>query len=226
MEELTYPRQKALQNPESCATLIHAIIREKYGEEAYDWDPTTIYLELKDDFKGDICTEAMDKWCAIQVLMTSDAFFKRLDAFMSICNTFADGSPFFWVFNPVTPEEIAWTLAEVALNRELLPFSYTVKEYVREVLKQEGYAEGSYPGIFSELFDADPNADDLRDNLAALTNDTNIEEFVTEQLGDLVSQFGAIPDMSSLDNMIRDRGFEEAITARDRKARNENPTNA
>ena len=54
MPNLTYPRQQALQNPETLATVVHAILRQQYGEEVYDWDPVTVYLECQADFAADI----------------------------------------------------------------------------------------------------------------------------------------------------------------------------
>lgn len=208
---LVYPRQQALQSPETFATVAHAIIRDQYGEQVYDWDPATVYLELQADFRADTCTEVIDRWSAMQVIMTTDAFFKRLDAFMAICNTLADGAPFFSAFNPVTTEEAAWGIVEVALNRELLPFSYAIKKYLRETLKLDGFSETSYPAVFQEVFDGKPSADDIRDGLGASANKDNIGLFVDEQLGDLVSQFDRIPDMRALDGIIMERGFEEAM---------------
>lgn len=213
MANLTYPRQQALQNPEASATVIHAILLQQYGEEVYDWDPATVYLEVMADFNADMAPEAVDRWAAMQVVMTSDAFFKRLDAFLAVCNTLADGSPAFGAFNPVTLEEAAWAIAEVALNREMLPFSYPIKQYLKLILKQEGFSETSYPPIFQEVFDREPNADDIRDSLAALNNSTNLDAFIEDQLADMVSQFNKIPDMSRLDDMILERGLNEALKA-------------
>lgn len=210
---LTYPRQQALQSTETAATVIHAILRDKYGEEVYDWDPATVYLEAQADFGAEMSAEAIDRWCAMQIVMTSDAFFKRLDAFMAVCNTLADGSPFFGAFNPVTVEEAAWAIAEVALNRELLPFSYAIKQYLRAVLAQDGYSETTYPAIFQEVFGPQPDADRLREGLAVAGNDSNIETYINEQLGDMVVQFDRIPDLKGVDNLIMERGLEEAMDA-------------
>ncbi len=208
---LSYPRQQALQSPETLATVIHTILREQYGEEVYDWDPVTVYLETQADFRADMCSEAIDRWCAIQVVMTSDAFFKRLDAFLGICNTIADGQPFFGTFDPVTVEEAAWTIAEVAFNRELLPFSYAIKQYLRTILKQEGYTESTYPAIFAEVFDKQPDGDTVRAGLAAVNNNTNLDTYLDDQIADMVSQFNRIPDLKGMDDIILRRGLEEAL---------------
>lgn len=211
MANLTYPRQQALQTPQTLATVLHAILREQYGEEVYDWDPTTVYLEAKADFNADMCSEAIDRWSAIQVIMTSDACFKRLDAFMAVCNSLSDGSPFFTAFNPVTTEEAAWGIAEIALNREVLPFSYAVKQYLKAVLAKDGFDKGDYPDIFDEVFGAKPDTGRIREGLAAAGNDANIGTYIREQMGDLVTQFNRIPDLSNVDNIIAERGLEESL---------------
>lgn len=215
MSKLTYPRAQALQNPETAATVIHAILLEKYGEQVYDWDPVTVYLETKADFNADMCTEAMDRWSAIQVIMTSDAFFKRLDAFLALCNALSDGDPFFSSFNPVSVEEAGWALAEVALNREMLPFSYAIKGYLKQVLKEEGFSEGTYPDIFKEVFTDNPSSEDIRDGLAELNNSENLDKFIDEQLADIVHQFDQIPDMDNLDKLIFDKGVAAAVATLD-----------
>ena len=211
MPNLTYPRQQALQNPETLATVIHAIMLDQYGEQVYDWDPATVYLEAQADFKADMCTEAMDRWAAIQIIMGSDAVFTRLDAFLAVANTLSDGTPFFTSFNPVTTEEAAWALAEIALNREMLPFSYAIKQYLKQVLKQDGFSEGDYPAIFEEVFGKSPRSEDVRDGLAAIGNDSNIGIYIEDQLQDMVVQFNRIPDLSNVDNLITQRGLEEAL---------------
>ena len=154
--------------------------------------------------------------------MTSDVFFKRLDAFLNVCNTLTSGSPAFDVFNVVTPEEAAWGLAEVALNREYLPFSYAIQKYLKVAAANDGYKDGNYPDVFDAVFKRKPSAGDVRDaikdtdktasmGLAAYGNTQNISSFIDEMLKDMVYQFNEIPDLSSLDKLITERGFDEAM---------------
>jgi len=206
-----YAKQTALQSPESLATVIHAIIRQQYGDDAYLWDPLTVSLEVHDDFRAEMDTIALDRWSAMQVIMTTDAFFKRLDAFLGICNTLSSGVPFFQVFDPVTVEEAAWAITEVSLNRELLPFSYPVKKYLKTVLKHDGYGENDYPSPFHEVFDTRPDAGVLRKGLGELSNQDNVEAFIDEQLGDMVYQFNQISDLRDLDDIILRRSMDEYV---------------
>lgn len=208
-EKMTYPRKLALESPQTLATVVHAIMLDQYGEAVYDWDPVTCSMEVAADFKAEICTQAMDRWCALQVVMGSDAFFKRLDVFMNVCNTLASGAPSFTMFDPVTSEEAAWSIAEVALNRDLLPFSYSIQGYLRQQLKADGFDpdSGELPPIFAEVFERKPDERKIRSELyggetAAESNAKNIERYIMEQMLSLEAQFNRIPDLKRVDDLI------------------------
>ena len=203
-------KRTALESTETAATVIHAIIRQEYGEDAYEWDPLTVSLEVRADFDAEMNTVTLDRWSAIQIVMTSDAFFKRIDAFLGICNTLSSGAPFFQVFDPVTVEEAAWAITEVALNRELLPFSYPIKKYIKVVLGQDGY-DSDAPAIFDEVLKQKPETGSLRQSLRTLSNRSAVEAFVDEQLTDMVSQFNKIPSLKDLDNIILHRSMNEYV---------------
>lgn len=207
----SYSKKAALESPETLATVIHAIIKDKYGEEAYDWDPVTMYLELKDDFKADVNPEALDRWNAMQIVMSTGAFFERLDAFLSICNTLSSGVPFFQVFDPVTVEEAAWAITEVSLNRELKPFSYPIRQFLKMILKRDGYTPSTWPSVFSEVFQDKPSAEDIREELGALENRDKVEGYVDEQLKDLVYQFNQIPSLKELDDILLRKSMDEFV---------------
>jgi len=206
-----YAKKQALDSTETVATVVNAIIRTQYGDEAYLWDPSTVYLETRADFKAEPSANTMDRWSAMQVIMTSDAFFKRPDAFFGICNTLGSGAPFFQVFDPVTVEEAAWAITEVAFNRELLPFSYAVRTYLKTILKQDGYEENDYPAIFKEVFEVKPDTGEFRAHLRELSNRENVEVYIDEQLKDMVYQFNQIPSLSDVDDMLLHRSKEEYI---------------
>lgn len=208
-EKMTYPRKLALESPQTLATVVHAIMFDQYGPAVYDWDPTTCAMEVADDFKAEVCTQAMDRWCAMQVVMGSDAFFKRLDVFLNVCNTLSSGSPSFLVFDPVTAEEAAWAVAEVAMNRDILPFSYSIKQYMRQQLAADGFdpESGDLPPVFAEMFERRPDEGRIRSSLtgeAADENASNIERFLTAQILSLETQFGRIPDLKRIDDLLED----------------------
>jgi len=206
-------KQSALQTSETLATVVHAIVRKQYGEEFYTWDPATLFLEIQDDFHVDMETAAMDRLSAVQVVMLSNAFFKRLDAFMGICNTLSSGEPFFQVFDPVSTEAVAWTITEVSLNREILPFSYPIRKYMKLMLEQDGYDPMNYPEVFQEIMGKEPSAEKLRKIIGPSLNPNqdNVSNYIDEQLRDMTYQFNKIPDLKDLDDIILQRSMDEFI---------------
>ena len=210
-EKMTYPRKLALESPQTLATVVHAIMLDQYGEAVYDWDPVTCAMEVSADFKAEICTPAMDRWCAMQAVMGSDAFFKRLDVFMNVCNTLASGAPAFEMFDPVTSEEAAWAIAEVSMNRDILPFSYPIRGYLRQQLRADGFDPdaGDLPAVFAEVFERRPDERRIRaeiagDGTVASSNAQNIERYLMEQMMDMEVQFNRIPDFKRVDDLLEE----------------------
>ena len=111
-------------------TVADALLRAKYGEPAYLWDPTTLWLEIRDDFGLETTADVSDKMGAVQVLMTGDGFYKRVDAFLAVANTMAGGSPGFQMMQPLEPDEAVWAIVEAALMRDSLTFSPSVEEFL------------------------------------------------------------------------------------------------
>lgn len=201
MSEVTLIRE-ALQSPETSATFLNAVIRRQYGDEAYDWDPLTVSLELKADYGVDISDEGMDRWSAMQIAMTTNAFFTRLDAFLAVCNTLAGGVPYFDAFDPVTVEEAAWGITEVAMNRDMLPFSYAIKQYLYVILQQDGYAEENYPEPIKMALGANPKRGEIVNSVRGLENKDVVELYVDEGLKDVIREFNKVPSMARIDDFI------------------------
>lgn len=204
-------RQDLLQSPETMATVVHAIIRDKYGDEAYWWDPITVALELKADFGVDPCPQVMDKWSAMQVVMTGDAFFNRIDAFLAVCNSLSSGEPFFGAFDPVTTEEAAWAVAEVGMNRDMLPFSPTIRRYCRIVLEGDGYGKKSFPPVFDIVFGDDVKLKDVEAGLVADENGSALKAYLSDNVNDIASQFDSIKDLKGVDEDLLKKGLLNAL---------------
>jgi hypothetical protein len=194
--------KSALQNPETSATLLNAILTRQYGEEWLAWEPLTVYLEIKSDYRVDPPSELLDRIAAIQIIMTSDAFFKRLDAFIAICTTLSTGDPSFAAFDPASVEECAWGIAEVGLLREPLPFSYAIQQYLKQLLGDDGYTSMNYPETIKTAFDSTPTSLEIKQTLAGDHNKGVVEQYVNENLKDLIYQFNQIPSMSNIDDFI------------------------
>ena len=210
-------RQSLLQSPNTLATVVHAIVRDKYGDEAYWWDPLTVALELKADFSVSPCPEVMDRWSAIQVVMTGDSFFRRIDSFFAVCNAFSSGDPFFGAFDPVTVEEAAWAVAEVGMNRDMLPFSPTIRKYCEIVLDQNGYGKESLPPIFDVVFDGTPTLKDIRAGLVSKENGAALRTYLMENVDSLAGQFDSLGVMKGVDRDILKKGLSAALAGRAQK---------
>ena len=207
-----YQASAALQSPESCATVLHLICMRAFGEEYLGWDPTTVALEIRDEFQVEAADEVLNKICAVQLLLATGGFFDRLDAFMAIVSSLAVGDPQFQVLDPPTAEEIAWGLAEASLLRELKPFSYAVKRFVRQTLSEDGYSDGERPAIFAEVFDSKPSASTIKGTLtAADKNDSNIDEFIGAQLQELGAQVTEVFGPDERERLFQTRATEESL---------------
>lgn len=211
----TSPWVEMWQNSEADATVLTAMLLHKYGEQSLDWDPLTIRLEVQADYYTAPSDENMNKICAMQIVMTSADFFNRIDAFLNVCNTLASGDPFFEVFTPLESEEIAYALATVAMNRNMLPFNPTIRQYVREVLKADGFTEKNFPEIFSVVFDRTPSSKEVRDIVsttlkeptAAEQNSNNIKVMLADNVTVMLNQFNKLPGLTHIDDSVLEQGL-------------------
>lgn len=209
---------KMLSSPETSATVLHAILRDKYGEDIYEWEPETLMLEVRDDFQVDMPPEAMDRWSALQTAMTSDAFFTRTDAFLSICNALASGDPMFEIFDPTSPVEIAWGLLEVSLNRDILPFSPFVVSLVQRLLAEGGLDLDSSM-FFGPLRAAESGIDELdirqvltMQSTTAHPNAQNVDSYALAQLHELVGQLNELPRLQHVDDILLRKPSETIVS--------------
>ena len=212
------------ENPEADATVLNAMVLSKYGEEALDWDPLTIQMEIQDDFGVSPASEVMDKICAMQIVMGTGDFFGRVDAFRNVTNTIANGQPFFQTFTPLQAEEIAIAIATVGMNRDMIPFAPSVQELVRLSLKGDGYSEEQFPPILSCVFDRKPNDKVVREQLtdlvgrpeaelptAAENNMANIDAMLRRRIIICLKQLDSLPGLTSVDDTILEKGVLRAL---------------
>lgn len=204
-------RQGLIQSPNTLATVAHAIMRDRFGDEWYWWDPLTVMLELQAEFKTDPCPEFMDRVSAMQVLMTGDSFFRRIDSFMGVCNAFSSGDPFFGSFDPVTAEEAAWGVAEAGMNRDMLEFSPTIRKYCQTVLRENGYGDGDDLPAFRAVFDGPIGLPDVRAGMVSAENGAALREYLEGQAMDLAAQLDSLPDLRGFDAEVVRNGLVSAF---------------
>lgn len=212
------------ENPEADATVLNAMVLSKYGEEALDWDPITVQMEIQDDFGVTPASECMDKICAMQIVMGTGDFFQRVDAFRNIVNTIANGQPFFQTFTPLQAEEIAIAVATVGMNRDMIPFAPAVQELVRLSLVGDGYSDEQFPQILSFVFDRKPDEKRVREQIkdlvgrpeselptAAENNILNIDSMLRRRIVICLHQLDSLPGLTSVDDTILEKGVLRAI---------------
>ena len=146
-------RQKAASawsNPKSFATTLVQLFHDEYfeskdspAENCYTWHPSTILLEVRDDFGVELPRANFDRLMAGIHLVTSNAFYKSPPTFVEICNVLSGGlyDPATW--DPADAFECAWGITEAMLlsppdDDDEEPFSTEIRAYIGKALDEEG----------------------------------------------------------------------------------------
>ena len=188
------PYYKLLHNGEVFPCILNALLVDTYGEDMYEWDITTIWLELKDTFDTEVDPDISDKIGAVQLIMLNDSFFKRPDAFYGICNTVISGNPRFDVFDEVTPPECLWAIIEVALMRDFLPLDYNVEGMIRAIFHGRDIPSIVNYAITNEDITSDVIIRKVTDILENPT--TGLDQFIVDQVGALIYQLKDFPELT------------------------------
>lgn len=136
--------RKTLQDEDSFATCIVAIILDNYGAEAFTWEVESIVHELETDFQAKIPPVNIDKMMALIVAMTTNQFNVSWEVFSQTCRALDGTEADFSTFEPLDPEELIWGVAEVAMNvppsddPDDTDFSHEVAQYAGLVLYENG----------------------------------------------------------------------------------------
>ena len=135
--------QEAWTSKETFASVLLTLFLDRFGTEALQWDPTTITLEIEEEFGVDLSQLSLDKlFVAIQI-MTTDKFYKSLPDFISFCNVLSGDTyrPDMW--DPADAEEVAWGVTEALLlyppeDDDPEPFTDEIRSYIGAMLDREG----------------------------------------------------------------------------------------
>jgi len=135
--------QEAWTSKETFASVLLTLFLDRFGTEALQWDPTTITLEIEEEFAVDLSQLSLDKlFVAIQI-MTTDKFYKSLPDFISFCNVLSGDTyrPDMW--DPADAEEVAWGVTEALLlyppeDDDPEPFTDEIRSYIGAMLDREG----------------------------------------------------------------------------------------
>lgn len=135
--------QEAWTSRETFASVLLTMYIDRFGLEALSWDPTTISMEIEDEFDVDLPQLALDKLMVAIQILTTDRFYKSLPDFISFCNVLS-GDPYrpdMW--DPADAEEVAWGVTEALLiyppeDDDPEPFTDEIRAYIGAVLDSEG----------------------------------------------------------------------------------------
>jgi len=184
----------AIAAPGTSATVIHGIVRHLYGDEVYDRDPLTVFMDLHDDVGAEADPNVMDRWNAVQILMADDAVFHNFHAFHAVAASMDDGNPFFETFDPLSVEEAAWALLEMSLQRDMLPFGHGIRTYLKTILELDGYGDEEIPPVFHAVFRGDDPSLGKHLKLGA-PNAPALQDYLDARLDELEAQAANFPEI-------------------------------
>jgi len=135
--------QEAWKSRDTFASVLLTLYMDKFGTEGLTWDPTTITLEIEDEFNVDLPQLSLDKLIVGIQLLTTDRFYKSLPDFISFCNVLSGDTyrPDMW--DPADAEEVAWGVTEALLiyppeDDDDEPFTDEIRAYIGATLDREG----------------------------------------------------------------------------------------
>lgn len=107
-----------LKNKEAIATPLLAIVIDKFGLEAFEWEPEMLNAELESYAGGEVPETNKDKVQALMIGMSDERAWNNTLLFSYIANSLGgEDKPIIpGSMDVTTPYEIAWTIVELMLN--------------------------------------------------------------------------------------------------------------
>jgi hypothetical protein len=211
-------QQKAWKNKDTFASVLLTLFLDKFGTEALTWDPTTITLEIEDEFNVDLDQLALDKLVVAIQILTTNKFYKSLPDFISFCNVLSGDTyrPDMW--DPADAEEVAWGVTEALLiyppeDDDAEPFTDEIRAYIGSVLDREGLINP--PDILRIALRqarVSPSIDDFSDDPTMFNavydleegKRADIENTIRMRTKMLAAQFSALKlDNGSVENIVK-----------------------
>jgi hypothetical protein len=151
---------KITQDDRMLATPLLVLCVDTFGTEFFDWEPETFNIECAGAFGKELPDVNRDKVWALVTVLTTDLFYKSLEAFIPIANTLNDSTADFDTYDPVTSEEAAWAITEATLMDPPIEdepgprFSHDIRRYIGETLRAEGVTNP--PNVLAPYAEYDP----------------------------------------------------------------------
>lgn len=193
-----------LTSDETFATTLITWVIDSYGTEAVSWTPTTIRMQMAEDWGVDLPSASLDRIMAAICLLTSDAFYQDVATFVHLANVLAgdDFNPN--QFSPADVNECAWAVTESMLlsppESAKEPFSPEIQHYLGEILKEEGFlkpppilavAKFDRPQVPADYADDPEMFSTLFQIQSSRTSD--VDQMLVGNLQELVGQLQALP---------------------------------
>lgn len=163
-----------LADPETHATVIHAILLAALEIDIYHEDVLELYARIEDKFSVRMPEENENKLNAILLAVSTNGFFEDPIMFASIASALFNGDIGDEVdgeLNGLTLPEVAWAMFEVGLNRDDSP------EYEPQVT-------AAVATIASKEAHSHPDAEQTASAYTA--------RVIAEKKAEMVSQFGRL----------------------------------
>lgn len=135
--------QEVWTSKETFGSVLLTLFLDRFGTEALEWDPSTITMEIEEEFDVDLPQLTLDRLMVAIQILTTDKFFKSLPDFVTFCNVL-DGDVYNpETFDPADAEEVAWGITEALLisppdDDDPEPFTDEIRAYIGATLDKEG----------------------------------------------------------------------------------------
>jgi|688.fasta_scaffold18094_16 hypothetical protein len=133
-----------LLSDDAYATPLFLIVMDLYGQEALEWAPETIRMELEQDFQLQLPKSSLDKVMAAITIVTTNYFYKDVTRFIQLCNILAGDDFQPDEFDPADAGEILLGITEAMLlwppdgDADDTEFSEEIRGYIGQVLNEQG----------------------------------------------------------------------------------------
>lgn len=134
-----------LLSEDSFATPLFLLALDRYGPAMLEWSPTTVQMELEQDFQLRLPKISLDKIFAAVTIVTTNYFYKDVTRFVQLCNILAGDDFQPDEFEPADAEEMLIGITEAMLlwppddDAADTEFSEEIREYIRQMLNVQGF---------------------------------------------------------------------------------------
>lgn len=202
---------RILASPFSMATVLYSICIRHFGEQVHDWEPETVWMELRDEFGVEIPPINHDRLMALLTAISTNQFYQNWAGFSLISHAITGDENPMDDSDPLLPAQMAWAVTEVKLNDEARhEFSHDVSAAVGQLLWDDGFVHPPHALKFARMPSVYQGSDSPADLGKQQTLSTEhakvVDEYMTEQAATLLRQISALPwhDQNSLAQIVRE----------------------